>query len=143
MFARFFSWPRIFAVLVAGLGVSGLVDSSRFFPNSWQFVQFSQLLQVAACLFFLFLSYFLFRGRDWARRVLLVVAILFGGWRIIPRAISIFGPHTFSGMPVQPWMVREAVLGAIGDFILGITLVAFFILLFCHRDVVAAFQRRW
>jgi len=141
MFTRFFTWPKVFAILVAGLGLSGLIDSCQFFPNAWQFVQLSQLLQVAVSTLFLLLSYFLFRGHDWARRVLVVVAILFGGWRIIPRTIAIFETHTFSCVPTQPWMAREAVLGAIGDFVFGISILVFFILLICHRDVVAAFQR--
>jgi len=93
-------WNKLIAAMVAFLGVGLTVGFVAYLAEPGTTAVETPVSRVglfvllAVSLSFVVLSYFLFRGRDWARRVLLVVTLLAGCGLAITGISSVFAIGT-------------------------------------------------
>src|SRR5262245_47627805 len=104
---RITSWPKILAVLVGGIGVSGIFSAlmlSSTVERTW--ITCDWRVIVASALL-LIISFLLATGREWARRILLFAVVLIGIGLVLEYALRIVGTMSFTDLrPEQVKVVR-------------------------------------
>jgi hypothetical protein len=143
------SWPKLVGSILFIQSAGFLLQQGDFlwyrmgsgpFPMPvWEFSR------VVVALLFPFLSYCVYRGRDWARLTVIALAFCLATvivWRICEGVIHFAGVHDEAAITPHfgLWRIAE-----IGDN-LGVGLsqylapMAFIVCVLCHRDVAAAFH---
>lgn len=154
MLATRLAWPKVLGITCA-LTSLGMV-LSEVDIDWWHYALFNEprhilslsFLLTATCL--LALSYPLFRGREWARRPVLILGCsLILGFLVIAflRALEPFyalaGGH--HGPAMTGWKLHlyqsSYVIQGVGACVALFTPHLVFLYLLCHRDVKAAFHR--
>lgn len=149
-------WPKLIGCIV-GMGSAGLIlwdidewwsifqlrrdgfGDTRILGSDW-----SSLL---VALVLLFLSYFLYRGRNWARRTLIVLIICLGGLALVAYGVAAVenAARPYQNLPETTLGMRVAearfILGQVGLRFFFFAPCAFLVCALCHRDVAATFHR--
>jgi hypothetical protein len=149
-------WPKLLGCII-GIAAAGLIlwdieewwsifqlwrdgfGDARILTPDW-----SSLL-VAIVL--LFLSYFVYRGRNWARRTLIVLVVCLGGLAIVAYVEGAVenASRFYQDVPKITLGIRVAqarfILGEVGLRFFFLAPCAFLVCALCHRDVAAAFHR--
>jgi hypothetical protein len=138
------SWPKIIALVVGGIGVSGVFSAwpvTFSAERTWIACDW-RVMAVSAVL--LIMSYPLATGREWARRILLVAIILIGVSLVLWGGFKVVAGASFTDLsPEQITVVRLSMrIADFSSFFFVFTLLVFGVLFLCHPDVVATFQRR-
>lgn len=136
---RDLTWPQLIGAgtgaVGSGLllfGVSDLISMPRAAPRDFSV----PMVVVATSTLIIVLSMFLYRGREWARRVLVAVAI-FAALACTVRAASFFF-MSWSG-PIDTRMALSVFIADLARLILYAVAPAALVFSLCHRDVVTAF----
>ena len=137
------SWPKIVAILVGGLGLSGLFSAwSPSFSGQHPKIIFDwRIVAISAAL--LLLSYLLASGREWARRILLLAVILFGAFLLLRYGMQTFATRSFTDLSPDevPTIRLWTRLGDFSWFLAVLAFFAFLVFFLCHPNVVASFRR--
>ena len=134
------------ATLVAGLGLSGVFGSAGVAYGgadgraSW--LTFDWYV-IAVGIVFLLISYPLAKGREWARRILLVAVALVGACLLVYYAVRVVSPVSFSDLtPEQIKVERLSLrLSDTSSLFLVAAVAVFGFCFLSHPDVVATFHR--
>ena len=136
------AWPRIIALCVGAVGfAAALLGSTNGLLLSFlrggghDLRQYLALTVTLAGLSALCLSYALYRGRDWARRVVLWVALI-----VTACAVAYCGFHTYQDLSLGDSPL--AWTNSLGLSLIIITPFVFLICVLLQRDVVRAFSGR-
>ena len=149
MITRILTWPGLIAVAVAVIGVglamhsiAGWVAHSYGSFHGGGVMGSLSAVGAVACLC---LSFALYAGRDWARRILVVLAFCFALGTALLSAADVIRESQFSGHgPPTAEMLFEGRLLTImhvGLALCGITPAVFITFVLLHRDVAQSFQR--
>jgi hypothetical protein len=143
------SWPKLLGSILL-IGSTGSILLQAYFwwyrsgPDQGPIAAWEWWRLIVALLFS-FVSYCVYRGRDWARLTVIVLGICLGGlifWQVASDVIYVVGRHD------ESTSTRSFLMWQFVDIAntLGLGLVqflaplAFVIGVFCHRDVAAAFR---
>jgi hypothetical protein len=150
------TWPKLIGRII-GIALAGLILwevhdwYGRF--EIWrggfkgQHIVFVEWASLLLTIVLLFLGYFLYRARDWARRTLIVLGICLGGLVILDGAINAVqaASRAYEGAPKITLETRAGqaclILGMVGLRFFFVAPYAFLICALCHRDVAAGFHR--
>jgi hypothetical protein len=155
---RALTWPKLIGSTVGLIGFGGIMSAAgaylplRLFTDPFPVgpeASFAVVISVLG----LGLSYPLYRGCDWARRVLFVISLLICvGFTIIflasafrrPRIAydgpeSAFTPKVVAEFRWQEHFIR---LARAGDSLCALALAGFLTIALLHPDVAQAFRRR-
>jgi hypothetical protein len=143
------SWPKLVGTLL-------LIQSAGFILQQGDFLWYRmgsgpvpmaawEFSRLVVALLFPFISYCVYRGRDWARLTVIALAFCFATvivWRISEALIHFAGVHdgTASTPNFALWQLAEIAdnLGVgLSQFLAP---MAFIVCVLCHRDVAAAFH---
>ena len=133
---RALTWPRLIGGAVGLIGLGSMMSAVgvylplRLFTDAFP-VGPEGWLAVLASVVCLALSYPLYRGCDWARRVLFVISLL-----ICVGFTIIFLASVFRRQELFARLTRA------GDFVWPLTLAGFLTIALLHPDVIQAFRKR-
>jgi hypothetical protein len=148
-------WPKLAGGIV-GITAAGLILWqlgewwNRF--EQWRYgpwpvhIQFAEWLSLLVTVALLFLAYFLYRARDWARRAVIIAGICLGGFTLCDRAVNAVQAESriYEGTPKTLEMRIGQTCGILREVGLPFVFLApyaFFLCALCHRDVAATFHR--
>jgi hypothetical protein len=140
MFDHAIPWPKLIGLAVAAIAFALVLEG---FPISSHWLQLGSPTELIIGVVLVVVACALFRGFEWARRVILCFALLAGvlhlKW-VVPRLVP---PYSLSGPPaeVAKALLYNSLLQAAADVLLTVTILLFIALFLCHRDVVAAFRK--
>ena len=139
------SWPRIIAISVGGVGLSFACAAWSFAdpPGIDPAVIAPERPFIGISVSLLFSAALLATGREWTRRILLVVVILVGSLLLVRQGSQLVTPISWGHTSPEdmPTMLLWYRLQQSASFFLIFTHVIFGILCLSHRDVVASFRR--
>jgi hypothetical protein len=140
------SWPKLIGVCVvsSGIGVSFVaLDPFLFLFNLddhsprylWAF-----LVSFAGCVLFAALGYAVYTSHNWARRVLLFVAVFATICYLAFAILELTKQITSLGAIPREELVAFRV-SCVGQALRLVTPPVFLVFLLCHRDIVRSFRR--
>jgi len=147
MWYRVSSWPKLIGALVAGVGLGGMLSASELMFDThglWSSPDYRDWATLIGYGLLLILSYPLARGHNWARRLLLSVAILSGAVLLALLGRVLFAPGAVTHLSPEEAkpIIRVLRFQELSVFGMLFSVSAFAILLLGHRDVVEAFGQR-
>ena len=157
-------WPKLVGSAV-GLSTAGLIfwevrewwgrfmllyhgytgTGHMVFAEWLSLILLPEWVALIATIVLLLLSHFLYRGRNWARRTVIIIGICLGSLVFISNAItaiqteSIIYQDTPKTLEIRVGQVC-GFLGQVGRELLFLAPYAFFIGALCHRDLATAFH---
>jgi hypothetical protein len=137
------SWPRLLGVSsgIFGAAVTAAFVAQLAIAHSFRAPTFYGLAQLAASIcgcVFLLLGFPLCRGREWARRALLIATYCIVTALVIFLFLGIFYESRPSSADVYPNSVR--IIYGVCTFVCILTPAVFFLFVLHHPDVRRAFQ---
>jgi hypothetical protein len=129
------TWPKVIGIAVGAFGLGATlfaIASWLSFGFTWpakSLQSYNDLVGLVGSMFFLALSYPLYRGRNWARRLLLVVCVCVSLSCVVFAARKI-ATESHSRLPL---------LKTIGVAIAFLTPPLFLLCVLLHQDVTASF----
>lgn len=143
------SWPKLLGSILL-IESAGLIFLQAYFwwyrfgPDQSPLAAW-EWWRLILSLFFSFVSYCVYRGRDWARLTVIVLGVCLGIliiWYIASGVIDVAGRHdeSESTRSFLLWQFVEIANTLGGGLAWVLAPLAFVVGVLCHRDVAAAFR---